>query len=601
MQASDALPPRRDSEALPSLGGFRGSQHTAKTIGVLSLILLFAALVRFSGIGFLLPYHAEPDKHLVAQARQLRESSPPQYPAYGAYPHLLPTLLAAIPKPASATPDQAPQQHLEACSAEFLLGRLLMALLGTATVLVTYALARHFLRPPLALLAAALLATSLLHLLYSNQARPHVGAAFFINLALLGAVRLRLRPSLPALIVAFVSFTLAASSLQTGVFLIPAVAWGVWTFLRNGQSRRRVRWIAVLGCSAMTCVAVGWFYPFLMGKPVHAATTTPIGSLQFPHHLHWSDFNFGGATQVTRHLWEHDPVLSLLGLVGIGIALHRAVRHFELPGIAARVILCFVIPYLLVLSLWENTWARLLQPVLPALCVLSAGACGTLAQLVARSSAAPNRALPAFCYLALAIPFATSTKFAYLKLKPDSLSECGEWMTAQVEKESDVLVATTPWLSLPIPRKFSSRESRADLLNSPLRLPWEKYQARREFLPHAESGISAVPIHPEGKWPTALSQVATKVDYSAVLADLAPDYAIVVQSPESVTKVERAARTWGRPIAHFGSCPHDAWHPGFRWPYQCANTFASVWQARQLGPSVTVYTPRILVDRGSTQ
>jgi hypothetical protein len=97
------------------------------------------------------------------------------------------------------------------------------------------------------------------------------------------------------------------------------------------------------------------------------------------HMVMIGSFNGRGAAAVARALWEYEPLLgtlALLGLLRAGLAAPPAPAVID----PARrrdlwVVLAFALPYLLSQLLYERTYQRFLLPLLPYACILAAYRC----------------------------------------------------------------------------------------------------------------------------------------------------------------------------------------------------------------------------------
>jgi hypothetical protein len=176
-------------------------------VGLAALVVLAAGL-RLAGMDRLLPHLQEADANVVQQLeihRRGRAGRDKLPIAYHAYPTLLARALATLPE---AEPDpRAPAGErlatsLAAASADFVRTRTAVAWLALLLVPLTWLLARRFLGGGPALLAAALVALSPLHLLFSQQARPHGAHASFALLAVVLALCMRARPGVASYLAA---------------------------------------------------------------------------------------------------------------------------------------------------------------------------------------------------------------------------------------------------------------------------------------------------------------------------------------------------------------------------------------------------------------
>ena len=127
-------------------------------------------------------------------------------------------MFAAPPDPRDVQRASA-AEHLRYASKDYVDARITAALLSALIVPATFFLARRFTEPRFALLAAALVAGSLLGTVFGRQARPHAPAAALVACAVLTHLRLLERPSLAAWIAVGAVTALAIGTLQSAVAL----------------------------------------------------------------------------------------------------------------------------------------------------------------------------------------------------------------------------------------------------------------------------------------------------------------------------------------------------------------------------------------------
>src|SRR5215471_5544760 len=147
------------------------------TVGAsLVAICAIGLFLRIAGIGHLLPTLTQLDAATVVdQVQELRANAidPNAKPVTPYYPHLLArfvTLLPAPPAPEAGAPADV-DEHLLRASAIWIQVRETSIVLSMLVVPLTWVFARRFLGAGWALLPAALVATSLLHVTYSSQER----------------------------------------------------------------------------------------------------------------------------------------------------------------------------------------------------------------------------------------------------------------------------------------------------------------------------------------------------------------------------------------------------------------------------------------------
>jgi hypothetical protein len=416
---------------------------------VLPLLALFAAAfaLRLWGIGFGLPQKTEDDCMIPYQVEALYDEGAADRGAernYNWYPLLLARVAALWPEPELA-PGGAPlAEHLAAAERLHVRTRATLAAIACLAVPLTWLLARPWLPAGWSYLAAALVATSLLHLSFSQQARPHAPASALFLAAVLAGVWVRRSAGwLPHAAAALSAFA-AVGCLQSGVLCLPALALGY--ALRPGGWRRLADGRALL-VLAGAAAALALCYPFLwrgdFGRREGQAHVFDLGG----HMIFLDQFNGRGFAAIARALWSYEPVLLALGglaLAFVPLRLGSPERVAD-PGSGgtrdAWIALACSLPYLAAVGLYERTYERFVIPLVPYAAVAAAFGARELARLVPA---------PAVALLALALPFSASVRLARARAAPDTLAEAAAWVAANVDPSQAVLL--TSKVDLPLGR-----------------------------------------------------------------------------------------------------------------------------------------------------
>ena len=456
----------------------------------LSLALLFAAALglRLFGIDFGLPQRAEDDGMIPYQVDALH-SGDAELAAernYNWYPLLLARAAALWPAPGPA-PEGAPlEAHLAAAKRLQVRTRATLCALATLAVPLTWLLARLVLSAGWSYLAAALVATSLLHLSFSQQARPHAPSSALFLAAVLAAVWVRRgRGPLPHVAAGLATFC-AVGALQSGVLCL--VPLGLAYALRPGARRRwrDLGWLAPLGGAAL---ALATLYPFLWSGAVGTRPDQGHVLDLGPHLVFLDQFNGRGFGVLARTLWSYEPATVAAALVGLALWLARVGRGTDGgPGAdgdpATRGVgewgdlvlaLAFALPYALVFGLYERTYERFAIALVPYAAVLAALA----ARRLARATGSPQAFPVALAVLAL--PTWASLRLARARAAPDTLERAAAWVAAHTRPEEVGLL--TSKVDLPLGRTAAGLEypGWGEPLPASRRfyfLPWSQYLGR---------------------------------------------------------------------------------------------------------------------------
>ena len=411
----------------------RAASH--KSAFLLALLTLAALGLRLVGLGYSLPHRPDDDSVAVSQAQILRriwrgETVESRSPLY--YPLLLGAIAAAtgVCQPRELGPEPATlSAHVAAASRPFRGMRALVAVLSTACVLAMYLLARRFLGRGEALLAAAFLATSLLHLDFSRQARPHAPAVTFAVIALPAILRAHARPGPWAYIWAGVAAGLAAATLQTGAAVALPLGLSCAVHLRRQRSAALPAVLAAgLCCAAITLAA--YFHPY--PREGAALFSVQPGRLIISGHpAELTLFNGRGFARLARYFLSYDPLVLGLALLGTGLLALRAWRARAWRGPPGRValLLAHAGPYFVVFGLFSWISDRFALPLLPHVALLASVGVAWLADRLPPSRlGSPAARLAAAGALALLLPTAAATSLVVQQTRLDTEQQAARFV-----------------------------------------------------------------------------------------------------------------------------------------------------------------------------
>jgi Dolichyl-phosphate-mannose-protein mannosyltransferase len=282
----------------------------------LAALLLLTALalgLRLWNLGARLPAATEPDDVLVEQALHLEGRRlgviPDNCDINSQYPLLLATILERWPglllEPLGK--DASLEEHLKRASRPHVAGRTMAVVFSMLLIPGSYLLARRFLGRGASLFAAALVATSLLHLLYAQQARPHVPLATLALAALLCNQRLARTGGLACYLGAGLATGAAVTCLHNGFALLAPL--GAALLLRWPREHGIGRLLALLPL-ALVLLAVDWAYPTLLGNGADFGFDKPDGSFFLSgHRIDAVNLDGRGFILISGYLWAQDPLL----------------------------------------------------------------------------------------------------------------------------------------------------------------------------------------------------------------------------------------------------------------------------------------------------
>ena len=426
-----------------------------QALWTLAAITAVGAAFRFYNLGWGAPYyHFHIDEHFVLGPANTLRTDPraaamgPKFFMYG------PVMMQIINVVRSAYETLSHPLDLAVPRDEvtyMVLARAVAATFGTATIVVSYAMAARIAGRLAGLLAAFFLAFAVLHLRDSHFATTDMSMVFFCALALWWSVRFVERGDLTSLVGAGGSVGAAAACKYTGLIVLGAV--GVAYLLGPGRPALRTR---PESPSASRTGAVDWIRWVLRGVlpiAVAAAVFLMLNPLivRYPEKF-LSDFK----EQVTDPLlgavkpiffaqfadipnlrlywftnllwWSLGPMLEVLGLAGVAWLIFRRDPR-------AAVVASFAIIYYAVAGHTVAPMIRYTLPLAPTLAV-AAGVLG--ADWLHRSR---NKLLPRIVVGATVLTTAFYA-LAYMNVfrQPDSRVEASKWLVENVPRNENILV-----------------------------------------------------------------------------------------------------------------------------------------------------------------
>lgn len=433
----------------------------------LCLIVLAALGLRLASSGRLLPEFREPDafETLEMQYQQGDPAIVKHVVFHERYPWLLAWSLAIIPhEPAPA--DATLEEHLEIASQPYERVRIAVALLATLQVLLTWFLARRFLSTSASLVACVLIGSSLLHMLFSVQARPHGAHAGLALLSLIASLRLMEQAGAWRAVLATAASAAAIATLQLGYSTIPPL--GLACLLAVGRSWRWRISMALCLPVAAVLIAQAWYTnrPYIDADGLHMASASGGG-----HTLFLSQMDFLGSLRGAQMFFEHDPLFAILSAAGLAGALIAAWPRWRSADALLRSRWCvaagFALPYLAVITIQGEVYERFLMPLLPFLALFGAWAFFMVYSL--------HRILQPIAVLLLLGPcLIGALRFARVARAQNGYEQAAAWISAHAAPGDRIV--HTPDLCLPL---LHTREAIEVQMADPAsaNMPWITYSA----------------------------------------------------------------------------------------------------------------------------
>ena len=581
----------------PELSGERGTPPW--TLWILVLMTLGAVGVRAVGIDYAVPLLREGDSHIPVHAELLRRGQTLQAKQNQdnvQYPRLLAGAVSLLPRASLEQPAQATlEQHLSVARRTDVQVRGLVALLAASILPATWLLARRRLGPRWALLAAAIPATSLLHLCFSQQARPHAAFASLFLWTVLAAVQLRARPTWGRHVLVGVLAGLTLGCLQSGLIALPVVAVA-WLLRERGTERRGWSAPRLALIVALILVSVRVFYAFLFDAELMDARgvfRSEGAGLQLANHrLDLGMFDGSGLGHIAAALWNWEPQLLLLSpLVVVGLLVGPRRPATAGAGRELLVLLTATLPYLVVIGLYARTYERFLLPLLPFAGLLVAAGTRGLAERLRGSG--PRALLACTVGLALLAGAWASTRLAWVRSQPDTLELASAWVRAEVDPGAESVFVSPP-LDLAVGRADSGLVRADGRRLTTLFSPWSRHQFR------LAEGERPQPVY-DLRWLVADGRTGNLDDpatLAAYLDGFGPGVFVVevadgrasrllgLMAAELERRGTLEARFSPDPDPYFSNHPlMDEDEEVANWPH----VFRRVLRARAVGPVIEVY------------
>ena len=404
---------------------------------LLIVVLLVAAVLRFWGLARGIPYAVGVDEpEIMARVVTMMRTGDLNphffdYPGLLFYLHLPVAILnfmVGATQGRWASLAQAGPEHF------YLWARAVTAVFGTATVFLVYLAAtrwgtRH------ALLAAALMAVTPLHVRESHYVLTDVPMTFFVTLTWLLSLAAHERPTARAFALAGVAAGLATAAKYTAglALLLPLIA--VWMTLPTKPSRLTAA-LATVGAGAAAYLVTAPYT--LLDLPAFLNGFAGLVGHYLPRQGHME----AGWLVYLKHLrinlqW---PALILM-FCGLGLAAVRAVRGpMRVPWTLLAV---FPLVFFYVIADRVQIYARYLLPIVPFVCTLAAVAVVSGVSLLRRFSIPRSVrttltvALTAACLFG---PVRTSIEFVRTIMRPSTQDAAYTWIQMNIPEGSNVVL-----------------------------------------------------------------------------------------------------------------------------------------------------------------
>jgi hypothetical protein len=421
---------------------------------LVALVLITAAVVRFSGLSFGFPHLFHPDEPTAVKRAVLffRDGMNPRWFAMpSGYLYLLHFNYRAYGALKGIAHFESNQTVL------YLIGRLWSAIFGSATVLLVFLAGKRLYGRKAGLGAAALMAALPLHVLHSHYATVDVPVTFTIALALLFSARVLRQGRLSDYILAGIFAGMAASLKYNGAFaffpllaagLVRSRGWGG----EGGEPFDRREWRS-LACSVAALVLVFFAVsPFILSAPGQFFKDLSTQS----HYL----IRYGhGPIFIATSPGALYQLFNVLYYAGGGAFWIMAVAGVIAAVIFRRrgdiLLLSFLVPYYVLISIPVVKFSRFFIPLLPFLALLA----GRLLELPFPRPAMKRVFIGLFAAGALGT-FLLGAGYARMLVRPDARFIARDWIEANlpqgarvgmIKTETGLIFLDDPALAYPHP------------------------------------------------------------------------------------------------------------------------------------------------------
>ena len=415
----------------------------------LGAVLAVGAVLRLFGIRWGFPYHFHPDENMmiIVLDRIRAGHLNPDFFAYGSFPlYLVKGIIGLFTVLIQGEVDP------------YLVGRIVAALCGIATLLVLFILGRRVYGDRAALFGTLFLALSVIHIQLSHFYTVDIFLALIVVATLLGAWRLGSEGDRFSYIATGLLLGLGGATKGAAVFLLPPIALAHW-FGPGNRNRGRWSHVALLAGAAALAFMLAEPYAVLdLGhflRDLAEQSSMVTGRADFPYTRQYAG-TIPYLYQVRNTLlWGLGLPLEILALLGLALAVKRAVglglfrggrRGFRLtlrPTLAGRnwsdlFVLSFVIPYFLVVGAFHTKHMRYLAPIVPLLCLVAGR---LIVYAIERLRTAGWRRFAvgaAWCAFALTALYALA--FARIYLLPSTRLAATEWIGRNAGSRDTILI-----------------------------------------------------------------------------------------------------------------------------------------------------------------
>jgi hypothetical protein len=314
----------------------------------------------------------------------------------------------------------------------FLIGRFIIALFGTGTVLLVYLIGTRMYSRRVGLVSALFLGFSFLHIFYSRIIKPDVVMVFFGCLSFLFAYLIYERGRIADYLLAAIFLAFSVATKYTTVFLLlPILLAHLLGSLNRGRGA-----LAILLDKKLLILLVFMAGGFFLANP--------YGTLKYQRILAWLKTVYG-------NLRVGEPGRPKLGEVGSSWLFYlRAglsgrmgwpLQLCSLAGVAYGIwrhnkkdilLLCFPLVFLAFLGTLAHQSNSYILPMLPFVVILAARFLVEVTSRLVRSKRTQNFVIASFACGILLIPGVGVTRYLQIVAREETRIEAKKWIEANI-------------------------------------------------------------------------------------------------------------------------------------------------------------------------
>lgn len=423
----------------------RGAKGISPTGLLLALVLLITAALRCWSLNFGLPALYDPDEsHFMLTALKLLDEQTLN-PQWFGHPgtttiYSLAVVILLVLGAGLATGRFADAASFgEAVFADpgviVLPARVLMVVLGLASIALTFVIARKLFGQRVALVAAALSAVDPLHIKYSQVVRTDMNVTVFALLVLYASIEIARHGRRRHYLVAGIALGFAIATKWPGAIAVTAIIGAAllrvfehadegWLQFRNLVLAGLTTIVAMIAASPYLVLD----YPTVVSNLAGEARGDHLGSTGsgFIANLGW---------------YIYGPLRESIGWLGVILALLGCVIGGRNNRAFVATVLIFGVGFLAAMSSQSLVWERWLVPILPSVSIaVAVGLCAVVSAIGARLGR--NGALLATlaaCF-ALIVPMLLTARAGAAERANDTRAEAARWAMGNIPAGQTIVI-----------------------------------------------------------------------------------------------------------------------------------------------------------------